>query len=185
MPLHYALTDALVALIACWGVVKLWRTDRPLAALGLSLFGLAGAIGTIRITSGLIEPLAMLHKGVSQLGGIAGLTLLLAQILRDKGLRLGTGVVLSVAVALAALVATLPALGAALFVLMLVAAIALCLQSRNQLAAAGFVVMLLNVTLVRQSGYLGADLSWHLYHLFVATWLLCVAYGFAKAPGTA
>lgn len=185
MPLHYALTDALVALIAGWGALMLWRTSRPLAALGLALFGLAGAIGTIRITSGLIEPLAMLHKGVSQLGGIAGLALLLAQILRDKGLRLGTGVVLGVAVALAALVATLPALGAALFVLLLVAAIALCLQSRNHLSAAGFVVMLLNVTLVRQSDYLGADLSWHLYHLFVATWLLCVSYGFAKAPRAA
>lgn len=185
MPLHYALTDALVALIAGWGVVMMWRKGRPLAALGLSLFGLAGAIGTIRITSGLIEPLAMLHKGVSHLGGIAGLALLLAQILRDKGLRHGTGVVLGVAIALAALAAALPALGAALFVLMLVVAIALCLQSRNQLAAAGFVVMLLNVTFVRQSGYLGADLSWHLYHLFVATWLLCVTYGFAKAPRTA
>lgn len=184
MPLHYALTDALVALIAGWGALMLWRTSRPLAALGLALFGLAGVIGTIRITSGLIEPLAMLHKSVSQLGGIAGLTLLLAQILRDKGLRLGTGVVLGVAIALA-LVATLPALGAALFVLMLVAAIALCLQSRNHLGTAGFVVMLLNVTLVRQSGYLGADLSWHLYHLLVVAWLLCVTYGFAKAARAA
>jgi hypothetical protein len=185
MPLHYALTDALVALIAGWGALMMWRTGRPLAALGLALFGLAGATGTIRITSGLIEPLAMLHKSVSQLGGITGLALLLAQILSDKGLQLRTGVVLGVAIALAALAATLPALGAALFVLMLVAAIALCLQSRNQLAAAGFVVMLLNVTFVRQSGYLGADLSWHIYHLFVATWLLCVARGFLKAPRTA
>ncbi len=185
MPLHYALTDALVALIAGWGVVKLWRTGKPLAALGLSLFGLAGVIGTIRITSGLIEPLAMLHKSVSQLGGIAGLTLLLAQILRDKGLRLGTSVVLGVAGALVALGAALPAIGAVAFVLMLVAAIALCLQSRNHLGAGGFAVMLLNVTLVRQSGYMGADLSWHLYHLFVATWLLCVARGFLKAPRAA
>jgi hypothetical protein len=185
MPLHYALTDALVALVAGWGALMLWRTDRPLAALGLCLFGLAGAIGTIRITSGLIEPLANLHKGVSQLGGIAGLALLLAQILRDKGLQLRTGVVLGVAIALAALAATLPALGAFLFVLMLVAAIALCLQSRNQLAVAGFVVMLLNVTFVRQSGYMGADLSWHLYHLLVVAWLLCVARGFLKAPRAA
>ena len=182
MPLHYALTDALVALIAGWGVVMMWRKGRPLAALGLSLFGLAGAIGTIRITSGLIEPLAMLHKSVSQLGGIAGLTLLLAQILRDKGLRLRIGVVLGAAGALAALAVALPAIGAVAFVLMLVAAIALCLQTRNHLGAAGFSVMLLNITLVRQSSFMGADLTWHLYHLLVATWLLCVTYGFAKAP---
>ena len=185
MPLHYALTDALVALIAGWGALMMWRTGRPLAALGLSLFGLAGMIGTIRITSGLIEPLAMLHKGVSQLGGLAGLALLLGQLLRGKGIRLGTGVVLGAATALVALAAALPAIGAVLFVLMLIAAIALCLQSRNHLGAAGFAVMLLNVTLVRQSGYLGADLSWHIYHLFVATWLLCVARGFLKAPRTA
>jgi len=185
MPLHYALTDALVALVAGWGALMLWRTDKPLAALGLALFGLAGVIGTIRITSGLIEPLAMLHKGVSQLGGIAGLALLLAQILRNKGLRLGTGVALGVAIALAALAAALPALGAILFVVMLIAAIALSLQSRNLLGAAGFAMMLLNITLVRQSDYLGADLSWHLYHLLVATWLLCVARGFLKEPRAA
>lgn len=185
MPLHYALTDALVALVAGWGALMLWRTDRPLAALGLGLFSLAGVVGTIRITSGLIEPLAMLHKSVSLLGGIAGLALLLAQTLRDKGLRLRTGVVLGVAIALAALAATLPAIGAVVFVLMLVAAIALCWQSHNYLSAAGFVVMLLNVTLVRQSGYLGADLSWHLYHLLVVAWLLCVARGFLKAPRAA
>jgi hypothetical protein len=107
------------------------------------------------------------------------------QILRDKGLRLGTGVVVGVAIARAALAAALPALGAVVFVLMLVAAIALCLQTRNHLGAGGFAVMLLNVTLVRQSGYMGADLSWHLYHLFVATWLLCVARGFLKAPRAA
>ena len=182
MPLHFALTDALVALIAGWGALMMWRTGRPLAALGLSLFGLAGMIGTIRITSGLIEPLAMLHKGVSQLGGLAGLALLLGYLLRGKGIRLGTGVVLGAATALVALAAALPAIGAVLFVLMLIAAIALCLQSRNHLGAAGFAVMLLNVSLVRQSGFMGADLSWHLYHLLVATWLLCVAYGFAKAP---
>ena len=185
MPLHYALTDALVALVAGWGALMLWRTDRPLAALGLALFSLAGVIGTIRITSGLIEPLAMLHKGVSQLGGIAGLALLLGHLLRSKGLRLVTGIVLGVAIALAALAAALPALGAILFVLMLVCAIAMSLRSRNLLGAAGFAVMLLNITLVRQSDYLGADLSWHLYHLLVAAWLLCVARGFLKAPRAA
>jgi hypothetical protein len=185
MPLHYALTDALVALIAGWGAMMMWRTGRPLAALGLSLFGLAGMIGTIRITSGLIEPLAMLHKGVSQLGGLAGLALLLGHLLRGKGIRLGTGVVLGAATALVALAAALPAIGAVLFVLMLIAAIALCLQSRNHLGAAGFAVMLLNVTLVRQSGFMGADLSWHLYHLLVAAWLLCVARGFLKEPRAA
>jgi hypothetical protein len=185
MPLHYALTDALVALIAGWGALMMWRTGRPLAALGLSLFGLAGMIGTIRITSGLIEPLAMLHKAVSQLGGIAGLALLLGHLLRSNGLRLGIGVVLGAAGVLVALAVALPAIGAVVFVLMLVAAIALCLRSRNYLGAAGFAVMLLNIALARQSDYLDADLSWHVYHLLVATWLLCVTYGFAKAPRTA
>ncbi len=185
MPLHYVLTDALVALIAGWGAWKMWRTNRAMAALGFALFALAGVIGTVRITSGLVEPLAALHKGVSQLGGIAGLTLLLAQILRDKGWRFPIGAGLCVAGAMAVSAVALPAIGAVLFVLMLIAAIALSLKPRNSSAALGFVVMLLNITLVRQSDHLAADLSWHIYHLLVSTWLYCVARGFLKAPRAA
>ena len=176
MPIHYALTDALVALVAIWGAWRLVRTHKTIAAFGLALFGLAGVIGTIRITSGLVEPLAAVHKMASQLGGVAGLTLLLCQILQDTGWRVGKRVSFSAAIIFAALGAAFPMAGAVLFGLMLVAALAFFLKVRSLLGAIGFTLMLINMIFVRQSALLGPDVSWHLYHVLVAAWLGCVAW---------
>jgi len=182
MPLHYALTDALVALIAGWGVLLMQRSGRSLAAVGLALFSIAGAIGTVRITSGLIEPLANFHKAASQLGGIAGLSLLIAQLLHDLGVRQKAVMSMGLAAAVAAFAAALPSLGPTLFVMMLIGAVGLCLWSRNPIGASGFGLMLLNVTLLRRSDSLGPDWGWHIYHIVVASWLFCVTIGFLKSP---
>jgi len=80
MPLHYALTDGLVFVAAAWGAWHLIRAGKPIGALGVALFALAAAIGTVRVTSGLIEPLAGAHRFASQFGGLLGLLLLLWQI---------------------------------------------------------------------------------------------------------
>lgn len=176
MPIHYALTDAQVALVAIWGGWRLMRTHKTIAAFGFALFGLAGAIGTIRITSGLVEPLAAVHKMASQLGGLAGLSLLLCQILQDTGWRVGKRVSFSAALLCAALGATTPLTGAILFVVMLVAALAFFLKVRSPIAAIGFALMLINMVFVRQSTLLGPDVSWHLYHVLVAAWLGSVAW---------
>ncbi len=176
MPIHYALTDALVALVAIWGAWRLVRTHKTIAAFGLALFGLAGVIGTIRITGGLIEPLAAVHKMASQLGGLAGLSLLLCQILHDTGWRVGKRVSFSAAVLVAAVGAIFPMAGAVLFGVMLVVALAFFLKVRSPTAAIGFALMLINIVFVRQSAFLGPDASWHLYHVLVAAWLGCVAW---------
>ncbi len=176
MPIHYALTDALVALVATWGAWRLVRTRKTIAAFGLALFGLAGAIGTVRITSGLVEPLAVVHKMASQLGGLAGLTLLLCQILQDTGWRVGKRVSFSAAILVAALGAIFPMAGAVLFGVMLAAALAFFLKIRSPIAAIGFALMLINMVFVRKSTHLGPDVSWHLYHVLVAAWLGCVAW---------
>jgi len=176
MPIHYALTDALVALVAIWGAWRLVRTHKMIAAFGLALFGLAGAIGTIRIISGLIEPLAAAHKMASQLGGLAGLSLLLCQILHDTGWRVGKRVSFSVALLVTALGAIFPMAGAVLFGVMLVVSLAFFLKMRSPVAAIGFALMLINMVFVRQSALLGPDVSWHLYHILVSAWLGCVAW---------
>ena len=175
MPLHYALTDALVALVAARGAWRMLQSHQPVAALGFALFALAGLIGTVRITSGQIEQMAMLHKMASQVGGLAGLVLLLSQIVRKQlWSHTPTASMLAAVVALA--IATIaPAIGAALFVVMLLVAIALLLKGRAHAGAAGFALMLVNVTLVRQSVLLGPDISWHGYHVIVAIWLFCAA----------
>ncbi|MFM9852143.1 MAG: hypothetical protein ACKVOJ_04935 [Sphingomonadaceae bacterium] len=175
MPLHYALTDALVALVAAWGAWQMQQSRQPVAVFGFALFALAGLIGTVRITSGQIEQMAMLHKMASQLGGLAGLVLLLSQIVRKQlWSHTPTASMLAAVVALA-IAAIAPAIGAALFIAMLLVALTLLLKARAFVGAAGFALMLLGAILVRQSGILGPDISWHAYHVIVAIWLFCTA----------
>ena len=177
MPLHYALTDGLVFVAAAWGAWQLMRAGKPVGALGVALFGLAAAIGTVRVTSGLIEPLAVPHRFASQSGGLLGLLLLLWQIFKTTvgPVRFFYGAAICVSAVVLAM--TLPAAGAPIYVLALIAGIALFGLDRlggrpNIGAALGFGVMLPNVLFLRQSQFLGPDLSWHLFHIFIALWLV-------------
>lgn len=178
MPLHYAITDALVALVAAWGAWHMHQSHKPAAALGLALFGIAGAIGTVRIVSGMVDELAMIHKAASQLGGIAGASLLMSEIVRTNGWphRFALSLVAATVAMLVAIAA--PLAGAALFAILLVAGAVLLLRRAKQdraslIGGLGFGLMLVNVLLVRQSPVLGPDWSWHLYHVIVAIWLWC------------
>lgn len=227
LPLHYAATDALVALAGAWGA---WRLTRPAqfrpaqsrpdqfrprhssavqsrpgqsraiqwaGAAGVALFGLAGAIGTVRIAAGLDDQLAALHRLASQTGGLAGLVLILVQIrliqLRAVQIRAGNAalpaerhiaLIVMTAVALSLL---LPAAGAILFVTGLIAGAALLWRGtgpgqRHLAAALGFALMLPNVLLVRASPHLSADAAWHAYHLLVAAWLCIIPWALQAKP---
>ena len=181
MPVHYALSDGLVGVLGMWGLWTLARRGQLLAGLGLGLFGLAGLIGVVRITSGLIEPMAVLHKSVSQLGGLAGLILILSGLVRHLGLKVpALGVLVAAAVAVAIAV-RMPAVGQGLFAAGLLAGIvvlavapgAVSLRAQSALA---FGLMLPNVLLLRSAPALNPDLRWHAYHLIVALWLLLLPF---------
>jgi len=177
MPLHYALTDGLVCAVAVWGAWHLRRGNKLVGALGVALFGLAAAIGTVRVTGGLIEPLGMAHRFASQIGGLLGLLLLLWQIFEATTGRIRPFLGLAICVSAVGLAIIVPAAGAPIYVLALLGGIALFVLNRiggkpNIGAALGFGVMLPNVLFLRQSSLLGADLSWHLFHCFIALWLI-------------
>ena len=181
MPVHYALSDGLVGVLGMWGLWTLARRGQLLAGLGLGLFGLAGLIGLVRITSGLIEPMAVLHKAVSQLGGLAGLVLILSGLVRHLGLKVpALGVLVAAAVAVAIAV-RMPAVGQGLFAAGLLAGIvvlavapgAVSLRAQSALA---FGLMLPNVLLLRSAPALNPDLRWHAYHLIVALWLVLLPF---------
>ncbi|MEY2882624.1 MAG: hypothetical protein RL490_348 [Pseudomonadota bacterium] len=177
MPLHYALTDGLVALVGLLGAIWLWRRGLALSAAGVALFGLAGAIGVVRITSGAIEALAGVHRFASQVGGLAGLWLITADIARSHGRRLASPLIIIAAIT--ALAVLVPASLPPLFILGLLAGVALLwfgngTQQRAPLAALGFALMLPNVLFVRPAPLLTPDLRWHVYHLLVALWLMLI-----------
>lgn len=177
MPLHYALSDGLVGVVGMWGLWTLVRRGQLLAGLGLGLFGLAGLIGLVRITSGLIEPMAVLHKSVSQLGGLAGLVLILSGLLRHLGLKVPALGVLAAAVVAVAIAAQMPAVGQGLFAAGLLAGIVVLALAQGSVnfrvqSALAFALMLPNVLLLRGAPALNPDLRWHTYHLIVALWLV-------------
>ncbi|MEY4255776.1 MAG: hypothetical protein RLZZ141_1003 [Pseudomonadota bacterium] len=181
MPLHYALSDGLVGVLGMWGLWTLAPRGQLLAGLGLGLFGLAGLIGVVRITSGLIEPMALLHKSVSQLGGLAGLILILSGLVRHLGLKVPAFGVLAAAAVAVVIAVRMPAVGQGLFAAGLLAgivvlAVAPGAMSLRVQSALAFGLMLPNVLLLRSAPALNPDLRWHAYHLIVALWLVLLPF---------
>jgi hypothetical protein len=181
MPLHYALSDGLVGVLGLWGLWTLARRGQLLVGLGLGLFGLAGLIGVVRITSGFIEPMAVLHKSVSQLGGLAGLILILSGLVRHLGLKVPALGVLAAATVAVIIAVRMPAVGQGLFAAGLLAgivvlAVAPGAMSLRVQSALAFGLMLPNVLLLRSAPALSPDLRWHAYHLIVALWLVLLPF---------
>jgi hypothetical protein len=185
VPLHYALSDGLVGVLGMWGLWTLARRGQVLTGLGLGLFGLAGLIGLVRITSGLIEPLALLHKSVSQLGGLAGLVLILSGLIRHFGVRLPVPIVLSFAATAMVIAYRMPVMGQGLFVALLLIGIGFLALAPGSIglriqSAITFGLMLPNVVLLRNAPALNPDLRWHVYHLVVALWLVLLPFCLAE-----
>lgn len=187
MPLHYAMTDGLVALVAAWGVWRLLRARQPIAALGLAMFGVAGAIGVTRITTGAGEALAPAHRFASQIGGVFGLWLIVSQLWANRGRHTPPILRLVLAAAIAGLAVSIPMIGAIGFVAGLLWGIVLLwlgkgVGRRDVALALGFGLMLPNVVLIRQSPLLGADVGWHLYHIIIAVWLALTVRALTHRP---
>ena len=181
MPLHYALSDGLVGVLGMWGLWTLARRGQLLVGLGLGLFGLAGLIGVVRITSGLIEPMAILHKSVSQLGGLAGLVLILSSLVRHLGLKVAPLAALAAAAIALGIAILMPAVGQTIFAAGLLAGIVVLAVAPGSMglrvqSALAFGLMLPNVLLLRSAPALNPDLRWHAYHLIVALWLVLLPF---------
>ena len=182
-PPHYALSEALIVLVALWVALRFARKRAWLGAAGVAIFGAAAAVGTYRFASGHIEALAQLHRIVSQAGGACAMALVALQLALGRTRIASRGMIFgSIALSIAMLVASLslPKAATLLFVLWLIVAIGaawrLPAEALGQRARRAALVSLLlfNFLLVRQSAVLGPALSWHLFHVLVAVWLLAV-----------
>ena len=182
---HYALSEALIVIAALWGGWRLARSGALFGALGVAIFGAAAAIGVVRFGAGRIGELAVLHQGVSQIGGATAMAMVASQLAmagwagRSRGAKL-IAIVLGMAT-LAACIAS-PDLTTPLFIVWLVAAIAFAMSLPSHdllqriLRAAIVSLFLVNLLLVRRSPALGPDFSWHLFHILIAVWTVGVAW---------
>jgi hypothetical protein len=55
---HYALSEALIVLVAIWVALRMTRRGAWSGALGVAIFGIAAGIGVVRFSLGQIEELA-------------------------------------------------------------------------------------------------------------------------------
>lgn len=81
---HYAISEAVLVVAVLWSTVRLFRGGYVLAATGILLFGLAAAMGVWRFGTDAIDEWETVHRTMSLTGGVIGLTLILAEMLRIR-----------------------------------------------------------------------------------------------------
>lgn len=185
---HYAISEALIVVAAIWTVFRLTRSGHPLAALGTGILGTAAAIGVYRFGFGNIENLAAFHRDFSQIGGAIAMSLIGSQLLiRHPFLRIGyagRSLALLGIGGTTVLAFIFPQLTTGLFAGWLVLAMLSAAMFPGHgvflriLTTGTISLFLVNVLLVRRSTLLGADLSWHAFHILIAIWLIGMIWVF-------
>ena len=187
-PAHYAVSEALVALVSAWTSAVLVRRGRSLAAAGAALFGVAAAIGTVRFSTGLVEPLAQVHRLASQTGGLVGFLLLLLALASAAGLSVRPWIAALTVALLVGVAAGLPPTGPVIAVAALVAGAGLLAAApgrpAERLAAPlAYGLMLPDVLIVRNAAWLDPAVRWHAYHAVIALWLALLPFCMTRRAG--
>lgn len=185
MPAHYAVSDAVIVVVAMSAAAALFRARLMLQAFAMACFGVAAFIGVARFGSGWQVELAMLHAGASQLLGLAGAAALAASgfphIVGKRGLLLA---ILCLIAAGAVFIFAKP-LTAPLFILMLTLALCAALlqavrTGSGGLRSAGLALLLVNALVIRRAPWLSEGVAWHAYHLLIALGLAIIAVGMRR-----
>ena len=187
MPIHYAVSDAAIVLVALFAGVALWRHGLVLHAFAMACFGVAAAIGVVRIAGGLQVELAALHAGASQLLGLAGAIALAAASLRRTSRMREAGLFGAMLIMAAAIFFLAKPLLAPLFVIALVVGGGSAFWRVRQhqtswLVPASFALMIANALVIRRAPWLDPAAGWHAYHLLIALGLAALAFGIVSQP---
>jgi hypothetical protein len=191
---HYAISEFLIVLAALWGANRLVAQTRATAAFGLLLFGAAAAIGAVRFPFDLIEPWADMHRFAGMMGGLLAMMALVHQIVRFETARLSPSAHIGLAALGLGVALAMPGLRVLLFLLWSLGFIWLAARHTPNREASAWIkagvagFMLFNVIVFRQSPYLDPAVSWHIFHVLVAAWMVGVSWlltmsATAKAKG--
>ncbi|MFN3212055.1 MAG: hypothetical protein ACE37M_03035 [Henriciella sp.] len=184
MPTHFAVSEFILT-IACLGAMwTLWNRSIRVSAIAMGILGLAAGLGTIRFAFGLGSDFAGIHRFVAQHGGVLATGLIALSFARglvspERRLHFASGMGLAVTISvLAGVINNAFQPLAALTWAVIIAALApwQFKSGRARLLAFVFAAILpLNALFVRRSPALSVELSWHLYHVLVAIWVVAIA----------
>jgi hypothetical protein len=185
MPAHYALSDAVIVLVAIYAAVALLRERLLLPAFAIGCFGIPAAVGVVRFGAGLQEELALLHAGSSQLLGLAGATALAAACFQRIGsgrdlLLAAQSLIVAGAISLFASILIAPLFILALAVALCAALIREAHARSGWLRSVGIAWLLANALVIRRAPWLSEGTAWHAYHLLVALSLAILAMGMRR-----
>ena len=186
-PVHYALTELLIVAACIFSVNKLSRNNYYFALFGVALIGIAAAIGVIRFGLLNTEFIIQLNKILALYAGVLCLSLITTQIVFNLNFKnLGWLVfVLSILSIVSGLIWPKILLIKliyfwSIFSIILVFFIPDKKTWKKIIKSILMSVLLISSLTVSKRGLLtnslGADLSFHLYHVLIAIWVVSINF---------
>ena len=186
-PAHYALSEILILIVSLYTSRQLSTNKNYFALIGILLLGLTAAIGAVRFGIINSELIVQINKILALYAGISALSLVSTQLVFNSYLKnFGKYIFL---------IAFVSILGALLFpkllllnliylwsIISIILSIFLCekIIAKKILNGILMSILIFGFLFLSKRGLfaesLGADLSFHLYHIFIAAWILSMGY---------
>jgi len=186
-PTHYALSEILIVIASLYTARQLSTNKNYFALIGILLLGLTAAIGAVRFGIINSELIVQINKILALYAGISALSLVSTQLIFNSYLKnFGKYIFL---------IALVSILGALLFpkllllnliylwsIVSIILSIFLCekIIAKKILNGILMSILIFGFLFLSKRGLfaesLGADLSFHLYHIFIAAWILSMGY---------
>ena len=186
-PAHYALSEILIVIASLYTARQLSTNKNYFALIGILLLGLTAAIGAVRFGIINSELIVQINKILALYAGISALSLVSTQLIFNSYLKnFGEYIFL---------IALVSILGALLFpkllllnliylwsIVSIILSIFLCekIIAKKILNGILMSILIFGFLFLSKRGLfaesLGADLSFHLYHIFIAAWILSMGY---------
>ena len=186
-PAHYALSEILIVIASLYTARQLSTNKNYFALIGILLLGLTAAIGAVRFGIINSELIVQINKILALYAGISALSLVSTQLIFNSYLKNFGNYIF--------LIALVSILGALLFpkllllnliylwsIISIILSIFLCekIIAKKILNGILMSILIFGFLFLSKRGLfaesLGADLSFHLYHIFIAAWILSMGY---------
>lgn len=189
LPAHYAITELLIVIAACFSIFNLFNSKNYFAAVGVFLIGLTALIGAIRFGIFSSDLIVYLNKILALFSGILALSLVSIQIISNNISKKIANITLAISAVtfLSLFIWTQPILKLSILFLWAIFSIILTfsLPQKSLLmklfkAFLMSIILIAFITLSKQLGIftksLSPSLSFHLYHILIASWVILVNY---------
>ena len=193
IPAHYAITELLIVIAAYFSINKLFNGKNYFAAVGVFLIGLTALIGAIRFGIFSSDLIVYLNKILALFSGIIALSLVSIQIISNDISKKIASITLAISAItfLSLFIWTHAILKLSILFIWAIFSIILTFSlPQKSLLMKLFKALLMSIiliaflTLSKQLGIftksLGPSLSFHLYHILIATWVILVNYSISQ-----